>query len=62
MTAAAASGEMGETVLDLDRLLSMANQIGDFFAPYPPARRAEGIRKGSFVVEYPRASALASLK
>ena len=44
MTAAAASGEMGETVLDLDRLLTMANQIGDFFAPYPPARRAEGIR------------------
>jgi formate dehydrogenase subunit delta len=22
----------------------MANQIGDFFAPYPPERRAEGIR------------------
>ena len=44
MTAAAASGAMGETVLDLDRLLSMANQIGDFFAPYPPVRRAEGIR------------------
>ena len=33
-----------ETVLELDRLLSMANQIGDFFAPYPAARRAEGIR------------------
>ena len=32
------------TVLDLDRLLSMANQIGDFFAPYPAARRAEGLR------------------
>jgi len=44
MTAAAASGEMGDTVLDLDRLLTMANQIGDFFEPYPPARRAEGIR------------------
>jgi formate dehydrogenase subunit delta len=44
MTAAAASGAMGDTVLDLDRLLTMANQIGDFFAPYPPARRAEGIR------------------
>jgi formate dehydrogenase subunit delta len=44
MTAAAASGAMGETVLDLDRLLTMANQIGDFFEPYPPARRAEGIR------------------
>ena len=45
MTAAAAArGEMGDTVLDLDRLLGMANQIGDFFEPYPPARRAEGIR------------------
>ena len=44
MTAAAASGAMGETVLDLDRLLTMANQIGDFFEPYPPARRVEGIR------------------
>jgi formate dehydrogenase subunit delta len=44
MTAAAAKGEMGDTVLDLDRLLGMANQIGDFFEPYPPARRAEGIR------------------
>lgn len=28
----------------LDRLIAMANQIGDFFAPYPPLRRAEGIR------------------
>ncbi len=32
------------TVLGLDRLITMANQIGDFFAPYAPARRAEGIR------------------
>ena len=32
------------TVLGLDRLITMANQIGDFFAPYPPERRAEGIR------------------
>ena len=31
-------------VLGLDRLITMANQIGDFFAPYPPERRAEGIR------------------
>lgn len=36
--------EGAETVLELARLLEMANQIGDFFAPYPPARRAEGIR------------------
>jgi formate dehydrogenase subunit delta len=28
----------------LDRLIVMANQIADFFSPYPPARRAEGIR------------------
>src|SRR5262245_39778276 len=33
-----------KTVLGLDRLVIMANQIGDFFAPYPPERRAEGIR------------------
>jgi formate dehydrogenase subunit delta len=32
------------TVLGLDRLITMANQIGDFFEPYPPERRAEGIR------------------
>lgn len=38
-------GGAGEDpVLAMDRLLAMANQIGDFFAPYPPARRAEGIR------------------
>ncbi|OYW56399.1 MAG: hypothetical protein B7Y80_06945 [Hyphomicrobium sp. 32-62-53] len=28
----------------LERLVVMANQIADFFSPYPPARRAEGIR------------------
>ena len=28
----------------LDRLIVMANDIGAFFAPYPPERRAEGIR------------------
>jgi len=44
MTAAVAKGAMGDNVLDIDRLLVMANQIGDFFEPYPPARRAEGIR------------------
>ncbi|MFM7507598.1 MAG: formate dehydrogenase subunit delta [Rubrivivax sp.] len=31
-------------VMALDRIVLMANQIGDFFAPYPPQRRAEGIR------------------
>lgn len=28
----------------LERLIVMSNQIADFFSPYPPARRAEGIR------------------
>ena len=37
-------GPVNDPVLSMERLLSMANQIGDFFAPYPPARRAEGIR------------------
>jgi formate dehydrogenase subunit delta len=40
----AGTDSMGATVLDLERLVTMANQIGDFFAPYPPERRAEGIR------------------
>ena len=31
-------------VMALERLVSMANQIGAFFAPYPSERRAEGIR------------------
>ena len=35
----------GDTpVMAMSRMIAMANQIGDFFAPYPPARRAEGIR------------------
>ncbi|MFM7084328.1 MAG: formate dehydrogenase subunit delta [Hyphomicrobium sp.] len=38
------SAEELKSVLPLDRLVIMANQIGDFFAPYPPQRRAEGIR------------------
>ncbi len=33
-----------DSVIDIDRLLAMANQIGDFFAPYPEARRQEGVR------------------
>lgn len=37
-------GPAGDPVLAMERLIGMANQIGDFFAPYPPARRAEGIR------------------
>ncbi|MGI9271759.1 MAG: formate dehydrogenase subunit delta [Woeseiaceae bacterium] len=31
-------------VIDLERLITMANQIGDFFAPYPPERAREGFR------------------
>jgi formate dehydrogenase subunit delta len=31
-------------VMALERIVVMANQIGDFFVPYPPERRAEGIR------------------
>ncbi len=36
----AVSGE----VIDMDTLVIMANQIGDFFAPYPPVRAREGLR------------------
>jgi formate dehydrogenase subunit delta len=31
-------------VIDLELLISMANQIGDFFASYPPERAREGLR------------------
>lgn len=31
-------------VIDLGHLIMMANQIGDFFAPYPPERAREGLR------------------
>ena len=31
-------------VIDLESLITMANQIGDFFAPYPPERAREGLR------------------
>ena len=31
-------------VIDMDQLIIMANQIGDFFAPYPPDRAREGLR------------------
>ena len=32
------------TFIDTERLVTMANQIGEFFAPYPLARRVEGVR------------------
>lgn len=38
------STEKQKSVLPIDRLVVMANQIGDFFSPYPAKRRAEGIR------------------
>ena len=31
-------------VIELERLIEMANQIGDFFSPYPPERAREGLR------------------
>jgi formate dehydrogenase subunit delta len=37
-------GAQDETVMDMDKLIDMANQIGDFFAPYPIVRQTEGIR------------------
>ncbi|MEO0971861.1 MAG: formate dehydrogenase subunit delta [Pseudomonadota bacterium] len=39
-SSAPASGE----VIDLQHLVAMANQIGDFFAPYPEQRALEGLR------------------
>ena len=45
MSAAHGSGGGGNgPVLALERLLAMANQIGDFFAPYPAGQREEGVR------------------
>ncbi len=32
------------TVMKLELIIAMANQIGDFFSPYPPERAAEGLR------------------
>ncbi len=31
-------------VIDLEQLISMANQIGDFYAAYPSERAREGLR------------------
>jgi len=35
---------MSDSVLNINSLIKMANQIGDFFEPYPEIRRTEGIR------------------
>ena len=39
-----AGASVPSRAVPLDRLVVMANQIADFFSPYPPERRAEGIR------------------
>lgn len=38
------STDKDTTVLNMERILVMAEQIGLFFAPYPPLRAAEGVR------------------
>lgn len=35
---------MSTDVIEIERLVEMANQIGDFFAPYPHGQRIEGLR------------------
>ena len=44
MSGAHGGGGGGGAVIDLGRLVAMANQIGDFFAPYPEGQREEGVR------------------
>ncbi|WP_231362973.1 MULTISPECIES: formate dehydrogenase subunit delta [unclassified Thioalkalivibrio] len=44
MVEPADSGISHREVIDLDHLIMMANQISDFFAPYPPERAREGLR------------------
>lgn len=44
ITIQAHTGEASDSVMELEKLITMANQIGDFFAPYPAARQTEGIR------------------
>ena len=40
----AAHGDGSGAVIAVDRLVAMANQIGDFFSAYPPGQREEGVR------------------
>lgn len=46
--AGSATGELSPAVsgevIDITHLVAMANQIGDFFAPYPRERALEGLR------------------
>lgn len=44
MSIASNSTDNNTTVLTMERILVMAEQIGFFFAPYPPLRAAEGVR------------------
>lgn len=37
-------GGGGGAVIELSRLVGMANQIGEFFSAYPPGQREEGVR------------------
>lgn len=43
-SSAHSTSELTSRAVPMDRLIVMANQIADFFAPYPAPRRAEGIR------------------
>jgi formate dehydrogenase subunit delta len=38
------ASKLPSRAISIDRLIVMANQIAAFFAPYPDARRAEGVR------------------
>jgi len=40
----AAHGDGSGAVIAIERLVAMANQIGDFFAAYPHGQREEGVR------------------
>lgn len=42
--AAATANVPKDEVIELGQLIAMANQIGDFFSPYPPERALEGLR------------------
>ncbi len=44
MTMNEPSGAKIAPIMAAERIVSMAKQIGDFFAPYPPERRTEGVR------------------
>lgn len=44
MTSHEATVKSSPQIMAADRIITMAKQIGDFFAPYPPERRTEGVR------------------